>query len=111
MNPQQLAQMKSEGKHAELASDEYVQVLRRVQANLAYLMPKAQNEQQKTPQGPAHMTPPQHMPQLQSKYDQLSELLAGWQGYDRRPSAGDSGSPQPNGGIVAGSTSAVGTPA
>ncbi|KAI7058209.1 hypothetical protein KC352_g44082, partial [Hortaea werneckii] len=77
----------------------------------AYLMPKAQNDNAKTPPGPAHMTPPPHMPHMQSKYDQLSELFAGWQGYDRRQSGTTSGSPQPNGAYGAAFTSAGGTPA
>ena len=96
LNPQQLAQMQEKGQQIELASDEYLQVLRRVQANLAYLMPKAQHDQQKAPKGPAHMTPPPHMSQLEPKYQVLQELFPDWQGYDRRPS-GTSGSPQPNG--------------
>ena len=80
----------------ELAAEEYTQVLRRVQANLAYLMPRAQNDQQKAPKGPAHMTPPPHMPQLQPKYYQLQEVFPDWEGYDRRTSA-SSASPQANG--------------
>lgn len=110
ISAQQLAQMKGEGKQAEMASDDYVQVLRRVQANLAYLMPKAQNDSSKVPQGPAHMTPPPHMPHLQPKYDQLSELFTGWQGYDRGPSGTTSLSPQPNGGMGAVPTPAERTP-
>ncbi|KAI7489779.1 hypothetical protein KC357_g2139 [Hortaea werneckii] len=111
ISPQQMAQLKNEGKQADMASEEYMQVLRRVQANLAYLMPKAQNDSAKTPPGPAHMTPPPHMPHMQSKYDQLFELFAGWQGFDRRQSGATSGSPQPHGGFGAAFTSAGGTPA
>lgn len=96
VNPQQQAQLKSQGQSMEMAGDDFVQVLRRVQANLGYLMPRAQNDQQKAPKGPAHMTPPPHMPQLQLRYDQLQELFPDWQGYDRRPSA-SSASPPANG--------------
>ncbi|KAK4545017.1 hypothetical protein LTR36_003568 [Oleoguttula mirabilis] len=96
INLQQQAQLKSQGQQMELAADDFIQVLRRVQAILAYLMPKAQNDQQRAPEGPAHMTPPPHMPQLQFRYDQLQALFPGWDGYDRAPS-GSSASPQPNG--------------
>lgn len=95
-SPQIQAQMKSQGQPSDFASDEYMQVLRRVQANLGYLMPTAQGDQQKVPKGPVHMTPPQHMPQLQSKYDQLQELFPDWPGMDRRPLA-SSASPGYNG--------------
>jgi hypothetical protein len=78
-----------------MASDEYIQCLRRVQANFAYLMPKAQsssgqstvNEAKQLP-GPAHMTPPPHMPQgMKEKYEQLKELFPEWQGLDQRMAA------------------------
>ncbi|KAK5131166.1 hypothetical protein LTR08_001252 [Meristemomyces frigidus] len=104
-NPQQQALLKAQGQPMDLATDDYVQVLRRIQANLGYLMPKAQNDQQKAPKGPAHMTPPPHMPQLQPRYDQLQEIFPDWQGYDRRPSA-SSASPQSNG--VAAATNGIG---
>ena len=99
--------MRAQGQQMELATEEYTQVLRRVQANLAYLMPKAQNDLQKAPKGPAHMTPPPHMPQLQPRYDQLQEIFPDWQGYNARPSA-SSASPLPNGmGVTSGSPGAV----
>ncbi|TKA67916.1 hypothetical protein B0A55_09719 [Friedmanniomyces simplex] len=84
--PQIQAQMKAAGQPAELASEEYIQVLRRVQANLGYLMPVAQNDAQKTPRGPAYMSPPPHMPQLRPKFDQLRELFPDWQGLEPRMS-------------------------
>lgn len=98
---QQLTQLRNEGKPDKMASDEYIQTLRRVQANIAYLMPKASNDpsgqtQAKAPPGPAHMTPPPHMPQLHPKYEQLRELFPGWPGMDQRPSQSSS-SPRPNG--------------
>lgn len=95
-SPQQQAQLKSQGQPDNMASDEYIQTLRRVQANLGYLMPKAQNDPSKAPPGPAHMTPPAHMPQLQSLYDQLKELFPSWPGYDHRLSQ-SSNSPRQNG--------------
>ncbi|KAF7190577.1 hypothetical protein HII31_07736 [Pseudocercospora fuligena] len=97
ISPQQVAQLKAQGQAAVQASEEYIQCLRRVQANLAYLMPKAQPEQAnpaKASQGPAHMTPPPHMPQLQEKYDRLKVLFDGWAGLDARMAA-SSASPKP----------------
>lgn len=95
-SPQQQIQLKQLGQPDHLATEEYIQCLRRVQANLGYLMPKAQNDPQKTPQGPMHMTPPPHMPQLQPKYDLLLSLFPGWSGLDNRL-VHSTGSPNPNG--------------
>ncbi|KAK3617102.1 hypothetical protein LTR56_025508, partial [Elasticomyces elasticus] len=86
ISPQIQAQMRDKGQNADLASEDYIQVLRRVQANLGYLMPVAQNDMQKTARGPAYITAPPHMPQLQTKYDQLKELFPDWQGYESRTS-------------------------
>ncbi|KAK0973239.1 hypothetical protein LTR54_017395 [Friedmanniomyces endolithicus] len=99
--PQIQAQMKAAGQPADLASEEYTQVLRRVQANLGYLMPVAQNDAQKTPRGPAYMSPPAHMPQLQPKFDQLRELFPDWQGFEPRASqsAMSPGLPHGGGGV------------
>ncbi|KXS98997.1 hypothetical protein AC578_6139 [Pseudocercospora eumusae] len=97
ISPQQAAQLKAQGQPAVQASEDYIQCLRRVQANLAYLMPKAQPDQAnpaKASQGPAHMTPPPHMPQLQDKYDRLKVLFDGWPGLDARMAA-SSASPKP----------------
>ncbi|KAF2211217.1 hypothetical protein CERZMDRAFT_98534 [Cercospora zeae-maydis SCOH1-5] len=103
ISPQQVQQAREQGKPDTMASEEYIQCLRRVQANLAYLMPKAQTDpaqQAKAPPGPAHMTAPSHMPQLEDKYKTLRELFPGWQGLDNRSaglSAGPSASsPRPN---------------
>lgn len=99
ISPQQLMQLRNEGKPDKMASDEYIQCLRRVQANLAYLMPKASTDpsgQAKAPPGPAHMTPPPHMSQLQARYEQLRDLFPGWSGLDHRPSQSSS-PPRPNG--------------
>lgn len=94
---QQQMQLQQAGKDGKMASDEYIQCLRRVQANLAYMMPKAQKgqDESKIQPGPAHMTPPRHMPQLKERYEQLKELFPGWQGLESRMSA-NSASPTPN---------------
>ena len=85
-----------------MASEDYIQCLRRVQANLAYMMPKAQpgqhNESKALP-GPAHMTAPPHLPQLKDKYEQLKEVFPDWPGYDHRSAqsgGGNSASPRSN---------------
>ena len=102
INPQQAQQLKNAGQNDKMASEDYIQCLRRVQANLAYMMPKAQQGQHnesKVPPGPAHMTAPSHLPELKEKYDQLKELFPDWQGLDHRLSqsaGGNSGSPRPN---------------
>ncbi|KAK5114472.1 hypothetical protein LTR62_002407 [Meristemomyces frigidus] len=73
----------TDGSNSSVASEEYLSVLRRVQENLRYLMPVAQNDASKTPKGPGAMTSPPTMPQLQPKYDRLRELFPGWEGqYD-----------------------------
>lgn len=91
MSPQQAQQLRNAGQSDKMASDDYIQAMRRVQANLAYLMPKAQHSD-KVPPGPAHMTPPPHMPQLKDQYDQLKEAFPEWQGLDNRLSQSASGS-------------------
>ncbi|KAI5364208.1 hypothetical protein Slin15195_G098660 [Septoria linicola] len=101
ISPQQVQQARSEGRPDTMASEEYIQCLRRVQANLAYLMPKAQtdpSQQAKGPLGPAHMTAPPHMPRLEEKYKTLRDLFPGWQGLDFRQagSGPSSASPRPN---------------
>lgn len=105
MSPQQVQQARSEGKSDHMASEEYIQSLRRLQANLAYLMAKAQpdaaaqQQQQQSQQsgkpapGPAHMTAPPHMPQLEDSYRTLRDLFPGWQGLDHRSSSSMSGPP------------------
>ncbi|KAK3069319.1 hypothetical protein LTR53_012422 [Teratosphaeriaceae sp. CCFEE 6253] len=104
-SPQIQAQLKAAGQPADLASEEYIQVLRRVQANLAYLMPVASHDSQKTPPGPAYMSPPPHMPQLQGKFDQLRELFPAWQGHEQR---GAQASMSPRPGSVGGANGANG---
>lgn len=85
VNPQHQQQLRALNMSESMASEEYIQCLRRVQANLAYLMPRADAGQaSKAPPGPAHMTAPAHMPQLQAKYEQLKELFPGWPGLENR---------------------------
>lgn len=96
MNPQHQLLLRQGNMDDSMAAEEYIQCLRRVQANLAYLAPRADVQQAlKAPPGPAHMTPPAHMPQLQPKYDQLKELFPGWAGNDVRM-AQNAGSPRTN---------------
>jgi len=84
-SPQQAMQMKAQGMDDKMASDEFIQCMRRIQANLAYLAPRVDTQQiSKAPPGPAHMAAPPHMPQLQKKYDQLKEMLPGWGGLEAR---------------------------
>ena len=98
MNPQQADALRKTDQPVKMASEEYIQCLRRVQANLAYLMPRAQPAEGKAPPpGPAHMTPPPHVPGLVEKYADLRELFPGWQGLDHRLSRSGSmgtGSPR-----------------
>jgi hypothetical protein len=90
-NAQQATQMQAAGQPAALASPEYIDVLRHIQANLAYLMPSAQGgDKSKVPKGPQFMAPPQHMqsgPQyeeLRTQYEELKRLFPDWTGYDAR---------------------------
>lgn len=97
MNPQHQLQLRALNMDESMAAEEYIQCLRRVQANLAYLAPRADVHQaQKAPPGPAHMSPPAHMPQLQPKYEQLRELFPGWPGLDNRMAQNAAGSPRTN---------------
>lgn len=83
-NPQLQVQMKAQNMDDRMATDEYIQILRRIQSNLSVLSQKAgmAPANHKTVPGPAHMTPPPSMPQLQSKYDRLRELYPNWPGME-----------------------------
>lgn len=76
---------KAVNRDDKVATDEYISTLRRVQANLAWLAPRGNvsGSAQKQVPGPAHMTPPPQMPQLQAKYDRLKELFPGWHGLEQ----------------------------
>lgn len=90
MNPQQLSAQKASGGPDKVASEDYIQCLRRVQANLAYLAPRADaNMNPKAPPGPAHMTCPPHLAdgEVGGLYAQLRELFQGWIGLDGKAQA------------------------
>ncbi|GES61184.1 PDZ-like domain [Aspergillus terreus] len=70
-------------------SPEYVDCMRRLQANLAYLANIADRAKKSggvPPQAPAIMTPPPHMPSMNDIYAKLSELF---------PRSAQGGTPQP----------------
>ncbi|MBE7180608.1 MAG: hypothetical protein INR71_05240, partial [Terriglobus roseus] len=85
LSAQQQTQLKSQGLPDTLASEEYIQCLRRVQGNLAYMgnmAPRAQPDASKMLPGPAFMTPPPHLSsRLGPKYERLKELFPGWPGH------------------------------
>ena len=94
-NPKDAQALRNAGEPDKMASEEYIQALRRIQANLAYLAPISQGRE--VPPGPMHMTPPEHMPQLKDRYEQLRELFPGWGGMDYKLSyGGSSDSPRSN---------------
>ncbi|KAF2857940.1 hypothetical protein K470DRAFT_272852 [Piedraia hortae CBS 480.64] len=82
---QQVAQLRAQGLPGDLAAPEYIDVLRRVQANLAFLVARAQQQQGKQPQGQGAssqaemirkvimMGPPIHMAHLADRYRELKE--------------------------------------
>jgi hypothetical protein len=78
ITPQQALQLKKEGKSDKMASDEYIQIVKRLQGNLSYLSP---GKPRQFP-GPAFLSPPPQMPELQPMYDQLKELFPGWPGIE-----------------------------
>jgi hypothetical protein len=70
---------------------EYVECMRRLQANLAYLATIADRAKKSggvAPTAPAIMTPPPNMPAVNELYNKLNELF--------RPSKGAVGTPQPS---------------
>jgi uncharacterized coiled-coil protein SlyX len=94
VDQQQIQHLRNEGLPEKMATEQYIQTMRRVQANLAYLMPKASADPSKAPPGPAHMTPPPHMSSLVPLYERLRALFPGWPGLDARMA---NSSPRPNG--------------
>lgn len=90
MNPQQAAQLRNAGQSDKMASEDYIQLLRRVQGNLAYLMPRAGNQNNETGAGPkvlpgpAFMQHPPQMPVLREKYERLRKLFPDWVGNDAK---------------------------
>ncbi|KAF2233779.1 hypothetical protein EV356DRAFT_503320 [Viridothelium virens] len=93
------------GKEGEpRASQEYIQAMRRLQANLAYLaatVDRNHKPQASVPQGPAIMEPLITCPPTVEMYSQLQKLFPGWKGQMMKvspsPQAGNtSSSSQPS---------------
>ncbi|KAK5010755.1 hypothetical protein BJ546DRAFT_833482 [Cryomyces antarcticus] len=90
------------GADAKLPAMEYVDCMRRLQANLAYLAATVDahhktNSKRAEPAGPAIMeASPTHSPDLVEKYGQLQKLFPGWKGLQWKmpPSASSAGGPQ-----------------
>ncbi|RAK77882.1 uncharacterized protein BO72DRAFT_98310 [Aspergillus fijiensis CBS 313.89] len=79
-------------KSNQRPSPEYVECMRRLQANLGYLATVADRAKKSggvAPGGPAIMTPPPHMPSMADLYNRLSELCP-------RSTQGSMGTPQPS---------------
>jgi hypothetical protein len=91
ITPQQALQLKKEGKPDKMASDEYIQIVKRLQGNLSYLSP---GKPKQFP-GPAFLSPPPQMPELQPLYEQLKDLFPGWPGIENMRS-GVQSSPRTN---------------
>ncbi|KAE8379079.1 hypothetical protein BDV26DRAFT_260285 [Aspergillus bertholletiae] len=73
-------------------SQEYVDCMRRLQANLAYLATIADRAKKSggvPPTAPSMMTPPPHMPSMNEMYKKLAELFP-------RTALGYAGTPQPS---------------
>lgn len=87
LSSKQAEELRASNMDPSMASEEYINALRRAQANLSWLAPKGTNmtahTQNQLP-GPAYMLAPPHMPQLQTKYDRLRALFPGWIGLDGR---------------------------
>ena len=75
---------------AQKPSPEYIECMRRLQANLAYLATIADRAKKSggvPPPAPAIMTPPPNMPSMGEVYNKLNELFP-------RPAKGSVGTPQ-----------------
>lgn len=92
LNPAQAEAARQKGLPDKMASEDYIHTMRRVQANLQYLMtknPAQQGEGAKQLPGPAIMTPPPHLGErLMGEYERLRELFPGWMGIEGRSAAG-----------------------
>lgn len=74
-----------------MASEDYIHTMRRVQANLQYLMSKNQpaGADGKKIEGPAIMTAPPHLGErLKGDYERLRELFPEWNGIEGRGGGG-----------------------
>ena len=77
-----------------MASEEYIQLLRRAQGNLAWLMGRANGASAanggdvpgggKMLPGPAYMQHPPQMPSLSERYVELRRLFPDWPGNDAK---------------------------
>ena len=77
---------------AQKPSPEYIECMRRLQANLAYLATIADRAKKSggvPPPAPAIMTPPPNVPSMVEVYNKLNELFP-------RPNKGGIGTPQPS---------------
>ena len=77
---------------AQKPSPEYIECMRRLQANLAYLATIADRAKKSggvPPPAPAITTPPPNMPSMGEAYNKLNELFP-------RPAKGSVGTPQPS---------------
>jgi len=88
--PQQAEMFRKQGLPDKMASEEYIQTLYRLHANLGYLCGLSDLAQLKPDQKPPHppnfMKPPPNMPGLEAKYSTLRELFPGWIGRDNQVS-------------------------
>ncbi|KAF4300978.1 hypothetical protein GTA08_BOTSDO10675 [Botryosphaeria dothidea] len=85
----------------QMASKEYIECLRRLQANLSYLATfadRVQNPNKPVPPGPAIMTIPAQPQALNEMYTKLQTLFPGWKGQLLKPGGapGQGSPPRPN---------------
>ena len=65
-------------KPGKMATVEYVEDMKRLQANLAYLAAVAdRNKRPNMPNGPALMSPPPHLKSMDELYKKLNALFSG----------------------------------
>ncbi|KAF2808103.1 uncharacterized protein BDZ99DRAFT_392203 [Mytilinidion resinicola] len=90
---------KEEGKEdVKAASKEYIDCMRRLQANLSYLATTAERAHKpaaQVPPGPAIMATPSTPPALSQLYTKLQVLFPGWKGQ-QQPMKASPGPQRPN---------------
>ena len=104
LNPAQAEAARQKGLPDKMASEDYIHTMRRVQANLQYLMSKQHpgggagggggegGGAAKQLPGPAIMTAPPHLGErLRGEYERLRELFPEWNGVDARAGMGTPG--------------------
>lgn len=101
LNPAQAEVARQKGLPDKMASEDYIHTMRRVQANLQYLMHKQQpagggdgsgGGGGKQLPGPAIMTSPPHLgDKLRVEYERLRELFPDWMGMEGRAGMGTPG--------------------